>query len=254
MKVKCSNCGKIIKKEEYRTKLYKNLFCNRSCKYEWQSKQRGENTPRFKHGKSIGSKFNCLMCGKGKVRTSYMQKYCSTSCQLNYEYKNESRNRFEITKKANETIRKFGNPKLRGKPSWMMGKTKANGLYPKNVGFQRGAENVINKFPEKHPNFILAKKGHKTCIEKEFEKYLLEKGIDFEFQKRIGKYWVDFYLPSRNLIVELDGNYWHKKPNAKRDLFIKNQGFNLKHILFEKYSQKHIKEKVNLILEEVDNG
>ena len=76
------------------------------CKHEWQSKQRGKLASNYKHGKSKGSKFKCLMCGKEGVRRSYMQKYCTTICQMNYEYDTGVRDKFEITKKANEIRRK----------------------------------------------------------------------------------------------------------------------------------------------------
>jgi very-short-patch-repair endonuclease len=36
--------------------------------------------------------------------------------------------------------------------------------------------------------------------------------LSFTTQKRVGKYICDFYLPDYNLIVEIDGNYWHANP------------------------------------------
>jgi len=49
-----------------------------------------------------------------------------------------------------------------------------------------------------------------TSIEKIVYNYLLLKGILFEKQKLInGKFLVDAYIPSLNLVIEADGCYWH---------------------------------------------
>jgi len=44
------------------------------------------------------------------------------------------------------------------------------------------------------------------CI---FEEILINNNIQFEKQKWIKRYKVDFYLPERNLIVEIQGCYFH---------------------------------------------
>jgi len=51
---------------------------------------------------------------------------------MEYEYKNDIRDRISITAKANESIRKNGQPKLKGKPSWNTGK---KGLCPQFAKF-----------------------------------------------------------------------------------------------------------------------
>ena len=48
-----------------------------------------------------------------------------------------------------------------------------------------------------------------TKPELEFESYLQVQGIEYEHPKRIGSMLVDFYLPFRNLVIEIDGCYWH---------------------------------------------
>lgn len=51
--------------------------------------------------------------------------------------------------------------------------------------------------------------------EKVFRFLLKKNGIDYQRQKVIFKYIVDFYFPKRNLIVEVDGKY-HKHGGVKR--------------------------------------
>jgi len=70
---------------------------------------------------------------------------------------------------------------------------------------------------------------------KDFDKYqsshemivamiLLDFGIEFEVQKRIGTYTVDFYIPSMHAVLEVDG-YMHEYrgvEDSKRDIAIRN--------------------------------
>ena len=75
-----------------------------------------------------------------------------------------------------------------------------------------------------------------TNIEKAI-KYVLETNqIRYIPQYKIGPYFADFYLPDFKLVVECDGDYWHKKPRVvrhgmKRDIFIKSRGYKIVHLL-----------------------
>ena len=51
-----------------------------------------------------------------------------------------------------------------------------------------------------------------TWPEREFQKLLIELGIKYETQKIVGKKIFDFYLPDYNMIVEVDGDYYHANP------------------------------------------
>jgi very-short-patch-repair endonuclease len=63
-----------------------------------------------------------------------------------------------------------------------------------------------------------------TIPERAIECLLISAGIEFEKQKIVkrcnGRRWVvDFYLPGSNLIIECDGDYWHKYPTGtERDM------------------------------------
>jgi len=62
------------------------------------------------------------------------------------------------------------------------------------------------------------RKEQETSIEKAIKEILLIKKIDFEQQKQLGPWFVDFYLPKYNLVIECDGDYWHSLPDVvKRD-------------------------------------
>jgi very-short-patch-repair endonuclease len=48
-----------------------------------------------------------------------------------------------------------------------------------------------------------------TAPEKTMKKMLKEIGVEFEAQKIIGNKIFDFYIPCINLLIEVDGDYWH---------------------------------------------
>jgi len=72
-----------------------------------------------------------------------------------------------------------------------------------------------------------------TSIEKKVYDELKRRGILFEAQKLInGKFLVDAYIPSLNLVIEADGDYWHdldrvKKRDKAKNAYLKKCGFGL---------------------------
>ena len=53
---------------------------------------------------------------------------------------------------------------------------------------------------------------YKSVLEQDFEAVLIEMGIDFENQKEVLGYLFDFYIPSKNLLIEVDGDFYHVNP------------------------------------------
>lgn len=78
---------------------------------------------------------------------------------------------------------------------------------------------------------VLATGGQRrTGIELAVAAVLDQMGIEYEAQKPIDRVVADIFIPSRNLILECDGDYWHNLPGAKRrdmrrDLWLKSQGY-----------------------------
>lgn len=72
-----------------------------------------------------------------------------------------------------------------------------------------------------------------TSIEKKLYMELARRGLLFETQKIInGKFIVDAYIPSLNLIIEADGNYWHSldrvvKKDRAENAYLTKCGYNL---------------------------
>ena len=59
------------------------------------------------------------------------------------------------------------------------------------------------------------------------------KGLDFDRQKIIGNYIVDFYCAEKQAVLEVDGSSHDDKAeyDAQRDTFLRRQGLHVIHIL-----------------------
>ena len=90
-----------------------------------------------------------------------------------------------------------------------------------------------------------------TSIEKKVYDELKARGLLFETQKFINeKYLVDAYIPSLNLIIEADGDYWHGlKENMERDerknIYFAKHGFNLLRLTETEINNNKFKKKLD---------
>lgn len=71
----------------------------------------------------------------------------------------------------------------------------------------------------------------------------------FKQEMKIGRFYADFYLPERNLIIECDGEYWHRSEKAKtrdlkKDQFLLESGYKILRL-----QEDMIKKDVNLALQ-----
>jgi very-short-patch-repair endonuclease len=60
----------------------------------------------------------------------------------------------------------------------------------------------------KHTGETTPEANARRCLTLMNERFIQEAAID--------RYPVDFYLPDRNVVLEIDGVYWHKRPDADR--------------------------------------
>jgi very-short-patch-repair endonuclease len=76
-------------------------------------------------------------------------------------------------------------------------------------------------------NCMLKRTLHNTKIEIKIKELLDKNNIKYEhpyFIKDIeNKYMADFYLPENNMVIEADGNYWHKYPLGNKIDFIRTK-------------------------------
>ena len=221
--------------------------------------------PKF-CSKHCQSKFTCTNQWKDpKIREKMIQ---GNKKQMLKRYKEKPELRFILTRNCHtpKARKKFGESRKKyfsTHPQWCEGLTKYDhpGLLKnsqsklgdknpmKNLKTKNKVAKSLKRFylehPEKHPNHIMRENGRKTSLEKQTEDLLILQNREFKFQYPIpttGKF-VDFYLPKEKIIIEADGEYWHKdkKETKKRDIKILNalnRGWKILH-----YSDKFIKEK-----------
>lgn len=66
-----------------------------------------------------------------------------------------------------------------------------------------------------------------TSIERMIREALDRLGLEFIQEYAIGRYSLDFYIPSLATAIEADGDYWHRRreeQDARRDAFVNSRG------------------------------
>lgn len=90
-----------------------------------------------------------------------------------------------------------------------------------------------------------------TSIEKKLYEELKRRGILFERQRLINNHFiVDAYIPSLNLVIEADGDYWHsldkiKKQDKSKNAYLTKCGFNLLRVTGTEIRNDSFKEKLD---------
>lgn len=174
------------------------------------------------HNKGSTNKIrNCENCGKKyspnppkdlDIKKGQGNKFCSQECRNEYWY--EKGNNPHIGMERSE------------KSKEKMSKTR---------------KELIKNNPKHHPN-KLAAESNTTERENDVAEFLDKLDIEYEREKYIDGYWVDFYCPNEKLIVEADGAYWHQdqQEDIERDKDILNnldKDWEIEHIHF--YSKRH---------------
>jgi len=196
------------------------------------------------------------------------------SISMNNQYTSGERDRFEITKQANkvniemiengahafqqEDIHVLSNaanntPDHKKRSSLRM--KKKNPMHdPAVVKLVQDKLAVWrDKYPGKHPNVIMAKKGFMSGIERKMKQILDKSGVQYQAQfpvKRKGRgyYFVDFAISSLKIAIEVDGAYWHE--NTEKDMIrqreIEKAGWTV-----IRFSEERINNCLNEVTDEV---
>lgn len=159
------------------------------------------------HNKGTGKKYEIKTCGFcEKEYLGQGVKYCSIECRNN-QYRIDHP---QIGTKRSEDARKR--------------------ISIANI-------KKLREHPERHPNRILSRLGFQTKNEKLIQCWLNRLAINYIKQKKIGKYFIDFYCKKQKLVFEADGAYWHQDQvkDIKRDkaiIKILGKSWNIIHIHF----------------------
>lgn len=125
----------------------------------------------------------------------------------------------------------------------------------------RGVWNSISRTQRYCSHDCYMRSRLETNPERKVRELLELMGIKFNQEYRIGRFYIDFYLPDRKLAIEVDGDYWHAKPEVKardirKEAFLKDKGIDVLRVKesekpqviidrWEKFTGKKV-EKVNV--------
>ena len=200
-KFKCVGCGKDV---ELRRPKNNTSYCSLAC-------YRGGERPNNKTGKTVV----CENCGKEVYKPpsqlGYDNHFCSRECANKYQGKNKVR---YICKMCGD---KFYWSKSR--------EAQANPLYCSWDCRIQDKEHIFKNAMK--GNMAQQSKKGLNKLELAGQKILKDIGIDFQEQVLMfNKFLVDVLIPTENVIIQWDGEYWHTKP--KRVLLDKSQDAYLK--------------------------
>jgi very-short-patch-repair endonuclease len=113
------------------------------------------------------------------------------------------------------------------------------GVYPDAEWRKHQSEAQKRRFmenPESHVNIIKKIKGRNTKCEQEVKRLLDNLGIKYQTQHYLNHHFLDFYIPSKNLAIEVDGCYWHqnqaKDVARDKEIIEASPGLRIVHIHF----------------------
>jgi very-short-patch-repair endonuclease len=219
VEIRCHGCKKPFKKNlkylkrRIRQEKYK-FFCSRKCTDNYHSKNMsGENNPNF----------NGIFHG------------------LTANYWTEEK-RKQVGMKVSKTMIARGTSKGEKNGRWRGGRKPVNCII-----CGKGYTVMPNVFDKISAGTRKPCCGHncariygqtqvkksRTSIEVKMAKELTQRQIEYTEQHNLGnKFALDFFLPEYGIVIECDGDYWHRLPDvAKRDksknAYIKACGYSL---------------------------
>lgn len=172
------------------------------------------------------------LCPKNPNRQESNLKYRSTTVPWN---KGLDKNDPRVAKNA-ENVSKT----LKGRPCKIVWTDEMRKVYS-----DRRKEMHKNN-PETHPNRRLANNRKKMSYpEKLAFDFLSNKGLLFEHNPKVGKYYPDFVIG--NLIIEIDGERWHNKDkDVIRDKELESLGYKIYRISTKEQIEKRIQEILSM--------
>ena len=193
----------------------------------------------------------CENCGLVFESIIINRKFCSRSCQVQYQHKlgiHKERLKKMYKKFRNEGFyRKIGkkSKKPSGKNHFLYGKT-WNEVYGKKradeirlrviEGTAKGRRKHFGRYHVTKPQLTLYKKILNVCP-----------NAILEFP--VGKKIVDIAIPLRKIAFEYDGAYWHqdKEADRKRDEYLSSLGWKVCHITKDELQKFNINKVIQIL-------
>ncbi len=204
---KCFGCGKKVTERRPSNNL---KYCSLEC-------YRDSDRPQRKSGKTI----KCEMCGKKKYKPKSQLKrknhFCSIACANKYQGRNKVSFTCKICNKKFRLSKSLAEQEGRKVTYCSMACRGKDTEFMRNCGLSSTIKQQKNKGLNK-----LEMKGREI---------LTDIGIEFEEQVLMfDKFLVDVLIPSKKLIIQWDGVYWHTKPkrmllDKSQDAYFKKSGY-----------------------------
>lgn len=189
----CEHCGSTFSRPPSAMRGNNGKFCSRSCYFKARTVPSGPSNPGYKRIDR-----NCEICGTTfQAKPAVVQKghgrYCSHACS------NEAKRR--VTGKDHPLHK----PEVSLTCEWCGAK------YTRRRYHSNRSRYCSSSCRATH---LAKQRGKRSRPELRLEATLEKSGIRFEAQRQVGSYLVDFFLPNEQLVVEVDGVYWHGKPRV----------------------------------------
>jgi len=199
VKYVCKRCGKKFIDYASNRKGSKNIFCSPKC----------SSIYRFKD-KSI-----CSICGK-KVRLS-RNVFCSRECRGKSQRKGSIVTCQICNKKYYLPLNRIVKTKI---------------FYCSRKCRKLDYDKLCEKMRMRLREMRLS--NGETLPERIVREILESQDVCFEKEKKIGRYFIDFYISNIKLCIEVDGDYWHGNKNTNKYIKNINQEYAIKRDLEKK--------------------
>lgn len=200
---KCDLCGECFYR--IRRDVKTTTLCSKKCRNEFLVKiNPNPSKPKIKVNCEICSKEFDVFKSKYENQDNFL---CSRECykkhrSLNYNGEKLYNYQSKFIKCDNDDCNKL---------------IKTSNYYLGNNKHQFCSQSCYWIFKSKHyreyyyvPQLFEERK--ETTPEKMVREYLDKNNIKYIQEYNIDKYYVDFYIPKKNLIIEVFGDYWHVNP------------------------------------------
>lgn len=232
--VVCDNCGKIFHRRQQHINRHEHQFCSTKCQFEYQHKEKFEVR-------------KCEICDtKFEVSTLSKQRFCSVECQGKWQSTQTGilNRRFKRKKVCCDICNKefyIKNYKLNNEHHFCSIECSrywfANVLSKTEESRNRSRQIMLNLLTS--GKISLTQSKPQIIIDELLS--LLNINNIKEFN--IIYYCVDNYLPDNNLMIEVQGDYWHCNPLKFKDKMNDTQ---CKRVIKDKAKHTYIKNNFNI--------
>lgn len=240
-------------------KKRKAILKNRELAVEGQNRAKNNRVSKYDSSPNL-----CTNCSSKLNYSKRKNKFCSKSCAASYNNKNRVLSKETKTKISNTLTKplvysickncniKFSNK--RGKECCSISCARKL-IWQDEVYRNKMSQIASIKATERHKDGDesfgwQSRKGLESSYpEKLAESVLVESGVKYEKELKVGKYFIDFAILDYNIALEIDGQQ-HNLPERKlsdvrKDKLLVKEGWEVIRI---KYPEEHIKDTVKDVL------